>query len=143
MIYLAQTDTTAGLLSKDLKALNAVKNRPLNKPCVITTSKFSKLLTLTRVPNKFKNMVRKSKKTTFLYPNLKAIRVIKDVAHSKFLDIHGWMYSSSANLHGEKFNQIWAESVADIIIDNEFKESSPSKILKVSNSGIKCLRKNY
>ncbi|MDR2342471.1 MAG: Sua5 YciO YrdC YwlC family protein, partial [Campylobacteraceae bacterium] len=34
MIYLAQTDTTVGFLSKDIKVLNALKKRPLDKPCI-------------------------------------------------------------------------------------------------------------
>lgn len=140
MIYLAQTDTTAGLLSKDLIQLNRIKKRPLNKPCLITTSKFKELTRLTRVPNRFKNHIRRSKKTTFLYPNLKAIRVVKDHPHSKFLDIHGWFYSTSANLHGDKFDQIWAKSIADVIVDKNFYENSSSKIFKVSNGNIKRLR---
>lgn len=87
MIYLAQTDTTAGFLSKDLKALNALKKRPLDQACLVTTAKLSELTKLTRVPNHFKNTVRKSKKTTFLYPNSKAIRVVKDCSHANFLKI--------------------------------------------------------
>ena len=78
MIYLAQTDTTAGFLSKDLKKLNSIKNRPLNQPCLICVSKFKNLQNFSRVPKKYKNLIRRSKKTTFIYPNLKAIRVVKD-----------------------------------------------------------------
>ncbi|AQW86731.1 threonylcarbamoyl-AMP synthase TsaC [Campylobacter pinnipediorum subsp. caledonicus] len=140
MIFLAQTDTTAGFLSKNANEINKIKNRQLDKPCVITTSKFKILSELTRVPNKFKNRIRKSKKTTFLYPNLKAIRVIKDGRHSNFLDLHGWMFSSSANLHEKPFDEAWARSVADVVVDENFKNNSPSKILKVSISNIKQLR---
>lgn len=140
MIYLAQTDTTAGFLSKDYRELNRIKGRDEDKPCLITTSKFSELKTLVRVPDKFKNLVRRARKTTFLYPNLKAIRVVKDCPHAKFLDIHGWLYSTSANLSGEKFDEIWARSVADKVVDNEFKESASSKIYKISNKKIKKLR---
>lgn len=140
MIYLAQTDTTAGFLSKNLQELNAIKNRPLNKPCLITTSKFKELLKITRIPNKFKNRIRRSKKTTFLYPNLKAVRVVKEHPHTKFLDTYGWFYSTSANLHGQNFNEAWAKGVADVIVDDKFSQNSSSKIFKVSNCNIKCLR---
>ena len=140
MIYLAQTDTTAGFLSRDFGEINRVKERPLEKPCLITTSKFSVLQTLVRVPSKFKNRVRKSRKTTFLYPNSKAIRVVKDCRHAKFLDMHGWLYSSSANLNGAKFDESWARSVADEVVDEKFHESAASKILKVSIRNIKRLR---
>ena len=36
MIYLAQTDTTAGFLSKDYKEINRAKMRSEGKPCLIT-----------------------------------------------------------------------------------------------------------
>ncbi|MDO5045221.1 Sua5 YciO YrdC YwlC family protein [Campylobacter sp.] len=140
MIYLAQTDTTAGFLSKDFNEINRLKNRPLHKPCLITTSKFSELKTLARVPDKFKNLVRRARKTTFLYPNLKAIRVVKDCEHAKFLDKNGWFYSSSANLSNQKFDEIWARSVADIIVDDEFKEQASSKIYKLSKTNLKKIR---
>lgn len=140
MIFLAQTDTTAGLLSKDLKALNYVKNRPLNQPCLITTAKFSQLLNLARVPKKFKNRVRKAKKTTFLYKNKRAIRVIKDEKHEKFLANFDWLYSTSANKHGKNFDEKWARSVADVVVDENFSQNGASKIIKVSNRNIKRLR---
>ncbi|QKF60571.1 hypothetical protein [Campylobacter curvus] len=140
MIYLAQTDTTAGFLSRDFGEINRVKERPLKKPCLITTSKFSVLQTLVRVPSKFKNRVRRSRKTTFLYPNGKAVRVVKDCAHERFLQKFDWLYSSSANLNGAKFDESWARSVADEVVDEKFHESAASKILKVSIRNIKRLR---
>lgn len=140
MIYLAQTDTTAGFLSKNLQELNKIKNRDENQPCLITISKFMELNKLVRVPCKFKNLVRRAKKTTFLYPNKKAFRVVKNCPHSDFLDKHGWMYSTSANLHGKKFDLDFAKKVSDVVIDNEFFENSPSKIYKISNTNIKKIR---
>ncbi|QKF92916.1 Sua5 YciO YrdC YwlC family protein [Campylobacter sp. CCUG 57310] len=140
MIYLAQTDTTAGFLSKDFNEINRLKNRPLHKPCLITTSKFSELKTLVRVPDKFKNLVRRARKTTFLYPNLKAVRVVKECAHAKFLDQNGWFYSSSANLSSEKFDEAWARSVADVVVDENFQENSSSKIYKLSKINLKKIR---
>ncbi|NLY04272.1 MAG: Sua5 YciO YrdC YwlC family protein [Campylobacter sp.] len=136
MIYLAQTDTTAGLLSKDPKKLNLVKERDLNTPCILTTSKFSGL----RVPKKFKNSVRRLRKTTFIYPNSKSIRVVKECEHVKFLDKMGDMYSTSANLSGMKFDEEWARSVADEIEGEDFKEGESSKIYKISRSKIRKIR---
>ena len=43
MIYLAQTDTTAGFLSKDLTKINQIKRRRVDTPCLITLAKFSNL----------------------------------------------------------------------------------------------------
>ncbi|QCD44151.1 Sua5 YciO YrdC YwlC family protein [Campylobacter mucosalis] len=140
MIYLAQTDTTAGFLSKNLLALNTLKNRPTNQPCLLTTAKFSELAKLTRVPPRYKNFVRKSKKTTFLYPNQKAIRIVKDCAHAKFLADFDWLYSTSANLHNMKFDENWARKVADVVIDDTLFEGQSSKIFKISRAKIKKIR---
>lgn len=140
MIYLAQTDTTAGFLSKSQSELNKIKGREICKPCVITTAKFSVLSALARVPNKFKNKIRRAKKTTFLYPNLKAIRVVKDCKHAKFLAKFEWLYSTSANAHGENFNENWAKSVADEIVDSAFFEKKGSKIYKISRTNLKRVR---
>lgn len=140
MIYLAQTDTTAGFLSQNLEELNRVKNRPLNQPCLICVSKFEMLKNFTRVPCKFKNLVRRAKKTTFIYPNSKAIRVVKDCDHAKFLDEIGWVYSSSANIHGQKFDLEFAKNSADVILDGDFKELPPSKIYKLSTTNLLKIR---
>ncbi|WP_162165340.1 Sua5/YciO/YrdC/YwlC family protein [Campylobacter fetus] len=140
MIYLAQTDTTAGFLSQNLEELNRLKNRPLDQPCLICVSKFKMLKNFTRVPCKFKNLVRRAKKTTFIYPNTKAIRVIKDHHHSQLLDELGWAYSSSANLHGQKFDLQYAKSNCDVIIGEVFSENTPSNIYKLSKSFIRKIR---
>ena len=140
MIFLAQTDTTAGFLSKDFTELNKAKGRALDTPCVITLSKFSELKNFVRVPNSHKNLVRRAKKTTILYPNSLAVRVIKDHEHSKFLDEFGFMYSTSANLHGKNFDLEIAKNIADIVVDDKFSENSPSKILKISKNKIKKIR---
>ncbi|RAZ52778.1 Sua5/YciO/YrdC/YwlC family protein [Campylobacter hyointestinalis] len=140
MIYLAQTDTTAGFLSQNLEELNRLKNRPLNQPCLICVSKFEMLKNFTRVPCKFKNLVRRAKKTTFIYPNSKALRVVKDCDHAKFLDEIGWVYSSSANIHGQKFDLEFAKNSADVILDGDFKELSPSKIYKLSTTNLLKIR---
>lgn len=140
MIYLAQTDTTAGFLSKDLKELNALKGRAKNQPCLITSAKLSELNCLARIPSRFKNLVRRAKKTTFIYPNIKAIRIVKECTHAKFLEKNGYFYSSSANKHGQKFDEIWARSVADIVVDEIFFESTPSKIIKLNRKRLKKIR---
>lgn len=140
MIYLAQTDTTAGFLSQDLEELNRLKNRPLNQPCLICVSKFEMLKNFTRVPCKFKNLVRRAKKTTFIYPNSKALRVVKDCDHAKFLDEIGWVYSSSANIHGQKFDLEFAKNSANVILDGDFKELPPSKIYKLSTTNLLKIR---
>lgn len=67
MLYLAQTDTTAGFLSKDEREINKAKGRTLQTPCILTMSSLKELASLVRVPKAHKNLVRKAKKTSFIY----------------------------------------------------------------------------
>jgi tRNA A37 threonylcarbamoyladenosine synthetase subunit TsaC/SUA5/YrdC len=140
MIYLAQTDTTVGFLSKDKRALNAVKNRPLDKPCILCTASFKELPS--RVPNRYKNLIRRAKKTTFILQNGFSFRVVKTGAHAEFLKKMGAMYSTSANETGKSFDINFAKVKADIIIENEggFFEGKPSTILKLGKKKIKKVR---
>ncbi|WP_270961115.1 Sua5 YciO YrdC YwlC family protein [Campylobacter upsaliensis] len=143
-IYLCQTDTTAGFLSKNKALLNKLKNRPLNTPCLITTARFSTLLRLTRVPKTFKNLVRKAQKTTFIYPNQKALRIVKNGKHAKFLQKHDWLYSSSANKHKKPFKLSYALFLAKKhkikIVDKNLHEANASKIFKLSRSKMRKMR---
>lgn len=141
-IYLIQTDTTVGFLSQDKEKLNKIKNRPLNQPVLIEVDSLNILKKFTRVPNKFKNRVRRSKKTTFIYHNKKSFRVVKDENHLEFLKKFNWMYSTSANLTGGKFDEKWAKSVADIIVEDKrgLFEGKASKIYKIGKNKIKKIR---
>lgn len=141
MIYLAQTDTTAGFLSKSQEKLNLLKNRAYNKPCVILSASFKELQTLARPPKKFKNFIRKAKKTSFVYKNQKAIRILQTPKELVcFLAKNGYFYSSSANKHQQNFNQAWAKSVSDLILGEEFFEASASRIFKLNNKKLSRLR---
>lgn len=140
MIYLAQTDTTAGFLSKDYKEINLAKKREINKPCIITSTYLTSLKNLARVPNRFKNQVRKAKKTTFIYKNQISFRLVNDNKHSLFLKNFKYLYSSSANLHGYEFNINYAKNIANIIVDLDLAQKSSSKMFKINNSKLKQIR---
>ena len=60
----------------------------------------------------------------------------------EFLKKFRWMYSTSANLHGENFNEQWARKTADIIVEDKkgLFEGKPSKIYKLSKNKIKRVR---
>ena len=141
-IYLAQTDTTAGFLSRDYKKLNKIKKRALNQKILIETDSLKTLKNFVRVPEKFKKKVRRSKKTTFIYPNKNSYRVVKDNKHLEFLKKFKWLYSTSANISGEKFDKKWAFNQADIVIENKngLFEGEASKIYKINNFKIKKIR---
>ncbi len=132
LVYLAQTDTTVGFLSQDSTKLEQIKNRSGKKGFIVSVDSFKTLKTFTRVPKKYKNTIRRSKKTTFVYPHNLAIRVVKDRRHLSFLKRVKWMYSTSANKTDNKFDEDYAIAKADVILYNktDFNEKNPSKLIK-------------
>ena len=142
LVYLVQTETTAGFLSQNSKALATSKNRDQKQPFIKCVDSLKTLKEFTKIPKKFKNMVRRSNKTTFIYPNGEALRVVKDEEHLKFLKKLKWAYSSSANLTSKIFEENYAKQKADIIVEDErgFFESTPSSILKLNSKKTRKLR---
>jgi tRNA A37 threonylcarbamoyladenosine synthetase subunit TsaC/SUA5/YrdC len=142
LIYLAQSDTTAGLLSQNREKLNLIKERDKNKPVLREVDSLDTLKKFTRVPRKFKNRIRRSKKVTFIYPNKEALRVVRDELHLGFLRKFKWMYSTSANKSGKRFDKEWAKSVADIVVEDRrgLFEGEASRIYKISKRKIKRVR---
>ena len=142
LVYLAQTETTAGFLSQNAEALCDIKNRPLGKPFLISVDSFKTLQTFTRVFKAHKKYVRRAKKTTFAYPCGLAIRVVKDQQHLQFLRKLTWSYSTSSNISGGTFDEAFALHKADVIIYTQqgFFESTPSSIFKLSKKYLKQLR---
>ena len=142
LVFLVQTDTTVGLLSKEKKRLSLIKQRDIKQPFLKSIATFCKLKKETRVPKRFKKFVRRKKKTTFIYPNLKAIRVVQDAPHQSFLKRFGWMYSTSANKTGCEFDFGYIKDRVDIILfeADEFRADSASSIIKIGKKSIRRLR---
>ena len=140
-IYLVQTDTTVGFLSQNKELLNTIKGRSKNQKVLREVDSLRILKEFVRVPNKFKKQVRNAKKTTFIYKNGESFRVVKDERHLEFLKKFKWMYSTSANKTGCKFDEKWARKKADIIVeDGEFFEGEVSRIYKLSKGKSKKIR---
>jgi len=141
LIYLAQTDTTVGFLSQNESELKRIKPRD-DKPFLLTTTTFKTLKSLTRVPKKFRRLVRKSKKTTFVYPNNKAIRVVKSTLHYNFLKDFDYLYSTSANKSGKSYDEHFAKNIADVIVEDKrgLYQDAPSNLFKLSSKLKKKLR---
>lgn len=143
LVYLVQTDTTAGFLSSDDKKLAKIKNRPSSKKSLQAINSFKSLNTHIRVPKKFRKIVRNAARTTFIYPNKKAFRKIDtNSKHYSFIDKFGYLYSTSANLTGKNFNKDYAFKSAEVIVEdkNGFKEMSSSKIFKLGKNKIQKVR---
>lgn len=141
-VYLTQTDTTVGFLSADTKKLSTAKARDANQPFLICVDTLKKLQNLTRVPSSHKKKVRRSSKTSFLYPNKKAIRLIKDPSHAKLLKEFDFLYSTSANKNKQQYERYYAFDKADIVIEDRrgLYEGSASTILKLGKKRVQKLR---
>ncbi len=141
-VILTQTDTTVGFLSTNPKKLSYAKKRDINQPFLLCVDTFEKQKKLSRTPKKYRSYVRRSKKTTFLYPNKNAIRVVKDNLHNQLLKKFDFLYSTSANENKKEFSLHYAMQQADIMIETSkgFSQNSPSPIIKLSKFKITYLR---
>lgn len=142
-VYLVQTDTTVGFSSANDEKLSFIKQRPLTQKILQTVDSFNTLNLETRVPKEFRKRVRNSNKTTFIYPNGNSYRVIDN--HDSFYEFifkFKKLYSTSANLTGTSFDEIFAKENSDIIVykKDDFKESSSSRIFKLNNKKAKRIR---
>jgi tRNA A37 threonylcarbamoyladenosine synthetase subunit TsaC/SUA5/YrdC len=132
-----------GFLSHDFKKLNSIKNRPFHKEVLSVVDSFGTLKKHTRIPNKYKNRIRRATLTTFIYPNKKSFRLVdKNSPHYNFVKKHNIIYSTSANIHNQTFNKDFAILQSDIIIyqKDDFQENNSSHIFKLSNHKISKIR---
>ncbi len=142
LVYLAQTETTAGFLSQNNEALVKTKNRPSGKSVLMSVDSLQTLRSFTRVPKAHKNRIRRASKTTFVYACGLAIRVVKDEEHLQFLRKLTWSYSTSSNPSGKGFNESYALEKSDVIVYTAkgFFEDQPSSIYKLGKVKMRKLR---
>ena len=140
-VVLTQTDTTVGFLSQDADALYEIKERSTKKQFIKVYSDFKTFTSTCRVPSSQKNLIRRSKKTTFIVKN-RAFRVAKNSLNSQILRELRCSYSTSANKSKENFNREFCESKADIIIEdkNSLFENSSSSLIKLNEITKRKLR---
>lgn len=142
LVILAQTDTTVGFVSQNKEKLNEIKSRPSSKQFLRTFNNFQTLKEHhIRIPNKRKNLLRRSKKTTFIIKE-QAVRVASFTTSSQILRQLTWCYSTSANQSGKSFCREYCSAKADIIIEDKHGlfETNASKLLKINNKKIMRLR---
>ena len=141
-VYLTQTDTTVGFLSQNSAQLAQIKHRDKHKPFLISVDSLQTLKTLTRVRKVHKKMIRRSSKTTFVFSDTLAIRVVKDQEHLKFLKKIKWAYSTSSNESGKAFDLHFALEHADTILYTKsgFEEKEASCIIKCGRISKRRLR---
>ena len=141
-VFLTQTDTTVGFLSQSPLRLAKVKKRDPKQPFLLCVSSFKKQKKLVRTPKRFRSLVRRSCKTTFLYPNAKAVRVVKEKAHNQLLKKFHFLYSTSANENKQSFSLHYATKNADIMIKTKegYHDNPPSPLVKLSKYHKRILR---
>lgn len=143
LIYLVQTDTTVGFSSSSDERLSAVKQRPNTQKILQVVDSFTTLKQNARIPKKFKQKVRRAKRTTFIYPNTNSFRVInKDDNFYDFVRKFGKIYSTSANLTGNKFQEEFAleNSEVQVVTKQGYSETISSSIILLKKRKLKKIR---
>jgi tRNA A37 threonylcarbamoyladenosine synthetase subunit TsaC/SUA5/YrdC len=132
LVYLVQTDTTVGFLSCDARRLAALKERPSSKPFLIALPDFRALEEVGRIPPRHRNFVRRSVKRSFVLPNGLSFRVVTG-EHRHFVARFGWCYTTSANRHGEPFDEAYAREACDVVVESKegFSDKTPSTIWRL------------
>jgi len=141
-VYLAQTDTTVGFLSRDADKLDAVKARLPGKQFLRVYADLSTFKAAGgRVPERHKSDVRRAKRRTHIVGG-RAWRIVNDSHHRVFLKPFGWMYSTSANRSGFGFERDYCEARADVIVEDfrGLSEQRPSTIVKLGRYGRRRVR---
>ena len=142
IIFLAQSDTTAGFLSTNKDLIIKVKQSNVNKKILMEVSSIYELKKHTRLPIKFGKHIRRCIKTTFIFDNNKSFRIVNDGLHNIFLSRFKSLYSSSANISNSTFDYHIAYNLANmIIIDSRgIYEGRSSSIFKIRKNNIKKIR---
>ncbi|MEY3089860.1 MAG: hypothetical protein RL113_176 [Pseudomonadota bacterium] len=139
-VFLTQTDTTIGFVSQQATKLDQIKKRPSHKRYIKAVNSLKTLQSFTRVPAPHKNKVRRSTKTTYIFPNGDSFRVIKEKQHLLLLNRLKWVYTTSANLSNAPYNAVFARESADVIVEPIYGNKSASHIFKLNHQTIKRVR---
>ena len=139
-VYLTQTDTTVGFVSQDAERLDAIKGRPPHKHYIRAVDSLRRLNAFTRVPPRHRNRVRRARRTTFILPDGRSWRVIRDARHRELIARLGWAYTTSANPSGRPYDEAWARAAADRVIEPLDAPSSPSTILRLGHRTLHKIR---
>jgi len=141
-VVLTQTDTTVGFLSQSAKKLQDIKKRDATKPFIKVYKDFKTLLASKhRIPNRYKNTLRRSRKTTFIVKN-RAFRVADASLNSQILRDLSWSYSTSANESGKNFKRDFCMQKADIIIEDKkgLSQNTSSSLFIINHKTRKKIR---
>ncbi|RXJ88055.1 Sua5 YciO YrdC YwlC family protein [Arcobacter sp. CECT 8985] len=143
LVYLVQSDTTVGFSSTNDEKLSNLKKRPPTQKILQVVDSFNTLKQNARVPKAHRKLVRRAKKSTFIYPNTHSFRVIpKDDKFYDFVKKFKKIYSTSANITTKSFDEEFATKNADVIVEdkNGFSETISSSIYLLKKKKFKKIR---
>ncbi len=140
-VFLTATDTAVGFVSQNALKLDAIKGRPPHKRYLRAVDSLATLKTMTRIPAAHKKRFRRQRRTTFILPNGRSFRIVRDKHHLLLLKRLKWAYSTSANKSGEAFDIDFARNAAEIVVEPIGSEGTPSQLLKLGKTGIKKVRR--
>jgi len=140
LVFLTQTDTTIGFVSQNAERLTEIKQRPPHKYYIKAVNSLKTLKTFTRIPSNHKKRVRRARKSTFIMPDGHSYRVIRDTHHLLLLNRLQWAYTTSANLSGQAYNEVFAKEAADVIITPLKIKKKPSIIYKLGKHTLQRIR---
>jgi len=131
-VYLAQTDTTVGFVGPDAAALAQAKGRPASRPMLKALPDLRAVSDVGRVPPAHRRRVRRAGASSFILPNGRSFRVIKG-PHRALVTRLGGCYTTSANRHGEGFDEAYAREAADVWVETAegYREKPPSAIWRL------------
>lgn len=141
MLFLAQSDTTVGFLSKEPEVINRAKGRRTSQAVIQTFPDFKSLSY--RIPKKYRRRVRMMQKTTFVLSTDIAFRVVPFTqAHYKLLAKTGPLFSSSANAAAKTFDMVFAHARADVVVTDYrgLQEKRSSKMLRLGKTRLRSIR---
>ncbi|MGD9717479.1 MAG: hypothetical protein AB7U26_10430 [Sulfuricurvum sp.] len=140
-LLLAQTDTTVGFLSQSAQKLIEAKGREEGKPFLKVYCNLQLLARELRIPLTHRRRVRHARKTTFIVDH-QAFRYVSDAEHSRVIEPHGWLYSTSANPSGSGYDDVYCRERADWIIEDSrgLLELSSSSIFLLSRTRLRRIR---
>ena len=140
-VLLVQTDTTVGFVSQNAEALAHAKSRPAAKPFLKTFASLSVYKQTGRIPARFKREARRREKTTYIVKG-EAFRIVPAGSYHQLLRPYGWLYSTSANAAGGRFDAGYAFAKADAVIEDArgLYETAPSVIYQLNQQKKRRIR---
>ena len=140
LLFLSDTDTTLGFLSRSAARLDRAKERPSSKPYITVYPSLASMGRRHRIPTAFRKRVRRSRRQSFITPRGRSFRVVKDPRHLLLLKRLEWAYSSSANLSGRAYDEAYARSAADVVVEPLGRPGTPSQILRLGRRRVRRVR---